>query len=343
MATKPGKHFSRLIEDLKEHAPEYNVFYAIFLSEMISKKVHSDREEIKFDQKGLQFRPHENYVYPPKDIHSFDYQDEIITFILNFMGLYGINSPLPRCYHEPVAIQNKIHGSGKVPLQNFLDMFNNRFYWLYYQAWKKYRYHLLLSENSDNKNTQRIFAFTGQGLEKFSDDSLFPKFKLMRLSGVLCNRVRSKSGLYVFLKDFFPKFEINIIEFVPTMVKLTELPLLGNRYEERAYRLGDNSVIGKSVLDYMGRIRIEIGPMSFEDYLEFTPPNKKSELLKRLVRLYISDELEFDIKYIIRSKSIKSASFKDSSLRLGSSLWLGVPKQEEVSVQFPYEKLVNVN
>jgi type VI secretion system protein ImpH len=134
MATENRENLDRLIEDLEKRAPEYNVFQAIFLAERISKKIHPDRDESQFDQKGMRFRPYEYYVFPPKDIRAFSYEDGILTFILNFMGLYGINSPLPRCYHEQVAVQQTVHGPGQVPLQNFLDIFNTRFYWLYYQA-----------------------------------------------------------------------------------------------------------------------------------------------------------------------------------------------------------------
>ena len=155
MAPGLGKNFTRLIKDIQKHYGEYSVFYAIFLCEMLLNKNNPQRDAEKLDQEDLNFRPYENYVYPPSDIRSFSYDGEQIQFVLNFLGLYGINAPLPRCYHEQVAIQQEVHGSGDIPLQNFLDIFDNRFYWLYYQAWKKYRYYLQLSDDPDNK-TMRI-------------------------------------------------------------------------------------------------------------------------------------------------------------------------------------------
>jgi predicted component of type VI protein secretion system len=98
MDTQDRKNLTSLIQDLEKNAPEYNVFYAIHIAEKISKIIHPDRDDSIFDQKGLRFRPYENYIFPPKDIRAFEYSDEIMTFVLNFMGLYGINSPLPRCY-----------------------------------------------------------------------------------------------------------------------------------------------------------------------------------------------------------------------------------------------------
>ena len=82
-------------------------------------------------------------------------------FILAIPGLYGPDSPLPRAYHQEVAYQQNERPSGYVPLQNFLDIFNNRLYWLYYQSWKKYRLHLQLSEQSQNSALRTLYSFSG--------------------------------------------------------------------------------------------------------------------------------------------------------------------------------------
>lgn len=338
MATELGKNFTRLIKDLEENGPEYNVFYAIFLAEMLSKKIHPERDDAKLDQTGLQFRPYEYYVFPPKDIRALGYKDGIISFILNFMGLYGINSPLPRCYHEQVAIQQSIHGSGEVPLQNFLDIFNNRFYWLYYQSWKKYRYYLQLSEDPENKIVQRVFTFIGQVDQGQQQPLPVPKYKLLQLSGILSHRVRNKMGLRILLKEFFSGIDFKIREFIPFKIKLAELPQLGNKGKENAFQLGRHSIIGRTVTDCMGRICVEVGPIDFEEYLDFTPETKKASLLRDLLDLYIHDGLEYDVKFIIRSESMGNLPWSDRRLRLGLSFWIGKPRQEFVDVYYTYER-----
>lgn len=338
MAAETRTDFARLIEDLRRKAPEYSVFFAIFLAEKISKSIHPDRDDAKFDQKGLRFRPYEQYVFPARDIRSFEFEDNTMTFVLNFFGLYGIDSPLPRCYHEQVALQQNIHGPGNVPLQNFLDIFNTRLYWLYYQAWKKYRYYLQLSGDMNNKIFQRIFAFTGQ-LGPADEKTDWPsQFKLFRLSSVLSHRVRNKMGLLIILKEHFPRFGFRIQEFVPRRVQLEQLPELGSRHGDRSYQLSRFSILGRSVLDWCGRICVEIGPLDFEEYLDFTPGSVNALLLKDLLQLYLHDGLEFDIKFILRSDSIGRVPWNDRRLGLGVSLWLGRPRQEFVEVDYPYER-----
>jgi type VI secretion system protein ImpH len=338
MESKIRENFARLIEDLEKQGPEYNVFYAFYLAESISKDFHPDRVDSHFDQKGLLFRPYENYEFPSRDIRSFSYEKGLMTFVLNFLGLYGIDSPLPRCYHEQVALQQNVHGPGSVPIQNFLDMFNNRFYWLYYQAWKKYRYYLHFDETPNNKIVQRIFSFVGLIDREEQKSQQIHKAKLLQLSSVLSHRIRNKKGLLILLKEFFPELKLRIQEFIPQRVKLDGLPKLGSKHGEPSMQLSRQSFIGRSIMDCTGKICIEIGPINFDDYMEFTPGCPKSSLLQDLLNLYIHDGLEYDVKFIIRSESIDTESWRDPRARLGLSLWLGKPKQEMVEVYYTYER-----
>ena len=338
MDTKIGDNSTRLIDELQKRAPEYSVFQAIYLAEKISRRLHPERDDEAFEQTGLRFRPHEYYVFPPKDIRRFEYDNGLMTFVLNFMGLYGINSPLPRCYHEEVASQQSVHGEGSVPLQNFLDIFNTRFYWLYYQAWKKYRFYLQVHSDFSNKIMQRVFAFTGQVTETGKPRDEGFRFKLLRLSGVLSLKVRNKMGLLAVLQEFFPSVPFHIREFVPTRVQLTELPVVGSSGTGKPFRLGRHSTLGRSVLDLMSRVCVVIGPIDFEEYLELTPEGEKAALIRDLIGLYVHDGLEYDIKFILRSKSIGGIPWNDRRLQLGVSLWMGTPKQESVEVYYTYER-----
>ena len=124
MGTEIRRNTSGLKDDLVKNGPSYNVWQAIWIAENITKKDNPNRKDYLLEQTGLKFRPFEKYEYPPTDIKSVSYDEGIFTFILTFLGLYGINSPLPRCYHDQVDFQQRTIGAGDVPLQNFLDIFN---------------------------------------------------------------------------------------------------------------------------------------------------------------------------------------------------------------------------
>ena len=333
---EPGnrRNTTGIIEDILRNGPEYRVWQAVLLSEIITKKDNPARKDYLFDQAGLKFRPYQNYSYPPSDIKSVTSENNEINFVLTFLGLYGINSPLPRCYHEQIVFQEKILGEGNVPLQNFLDIFNNRFYWLYYQSWKKYRFYLYLN-STENKVSERINSFIGRGAFSGKKTSYLSDFTLIKYAGVFSRRVRSKEGLRILLSHIFPHFSFKIIEFVPRWVELVDVPPLGSS----EFSLGKNSFIGKTTVDYMSRIRIEIGPVSFDDYLNFLPHTENSKRLNELLNLYLNDGLEYDIRFKIRADTIETTSWNDDRLKLGTTSWLGKPSIEEFDVNIPNEEL----
>ncbi len=328
---------SGIADDILRHGAEYHVWQAVWLSENISKKDNPDRKDYLLDQKGLKFRPTQNYDYPPRDIRSVSFENGEIKFILNFLGLYGINSPLPRCYHEQIVFQEKILGEGNIPLQNFLDIFNNRFYWLYYQSWKKYRFYLHLNGDSHNKISERINSFIGRGSFTKKESSEISDFTLLKFAGVFSQRVRNKEGLRILLSHIFPDFRIKIKEFVLHWVELVDVPSLGND----DFKLGKNSFAGRSTVDYMSRIGLEIGPVSFEDYLNFLPGTSNAKKLNELLRLYLNDGLEYDVKFKIKADTIVSISWNDDRLKLGSTFWLGKPSIEEFNVNINNEEFIS--
>jgi len=230
-------------------------------------------------------------------------------------------------------------GPGQVPLQNFLDIFNNRFYWLYYQSWKKYRFYLHLNSDENNKIIRRINSFSGRGFLRKNKNTSISDFALLKFSGLFSQRVRNKTGLKILLGYLFPQFEMEIKEYVPTWLELSDTAVLGSNENI----LGEMSFLGRHTLDYTSRISIEIGPISFDDYLCFLPGEDQSNKLRELLDLYLNDALEYDFNYKIRSDTIVPISWDDARLKLGSTLWLGKPQQEFVNVYMPYEELLRVN
>lgn len=338
MGTEPRSNSSGIVEDLKNETQSFNVWQAIYICELLIASKSDKEKKYPLEQRGLKFRPFENYEYPPSDIRSLTIEENSCNFVLNFMGLYGVNAAMPRCYHEQVAYQQNVYGKEEVPIQNFLDLFNNRFYWLYYNAWKKYRYHLHLKADKENTISERINAFTGLTSKRNKSEFNLSEITLLKLSGLLTRKARSREGLKQAIYYLFPEFKIKVKEFVPKWIRLTEIPEIGGS-SEFCHRLGENSFIGQSVLDYSSRICIEIGPVGFEDYLNFTPKSGYSRKLQELLSLYVNDGIEYDIRLIVESATILSVSWDDPRLLLGSTMWLGKPKEEMIDVYYTYEEL----
>ncbi len=98
MGTDIRENSSSIIDDLVKNGPGYNVWQATRIADSFVKKLYPKRDDSLFEQTGLKFRPYEKYEYPPTDVKSISYKDDELTFVVTFLGLYGINSPMPRCY-----------------------------------------------------------------------------------------------------------------------------------------------------------------------------------------------------------------------------------------------------
>jgi type VI secretion system protein ImpH len=166
-----------------------------------------------------------------------------------------------------------------------------------------------------------------------------PKFKWLRLSSILCSRIRNKEGLLLLLREFFPAVGFGLTEFVPSRARLTERPRLGRAPRSGAFRLSRHSIVGESQLDYMGRVRLDVGPISYDDYLDFIPGSRNLALLRSLMDMYLNDGLEYDVRFVVRSRTIHRLALTDRRPRLGLSYWLGRPRTELVGVFYPYERL----
>ncbi|HSP89160.1 MAG TPA: type VI secretion system baseplate subunit TssG, partial [Ignavibacteriaceae bacterium] len=165
--------------------------------------------------------------------------------------------------------------------------------------------------------------------------SYLNNFALLKFSGLLSSRVRNKAGLKIMLNYFFPQYKIDIKEFVPQWIELTEIPSLG----DKDFSLGKNSFIGKYSRDCMSRISIHLQSITFDEYLNFLPGTENSNKLKELLDLYLNDGIEYDFEFTIKADTITAVSWGDERLKLGSTLWLGKPEKAEVKVYLSYEEL----
>ena len=84
-----------------------------------------------------------------------------------------------------------------------------------------------------------------------------------------------------------------------------------------------------------------IGPVDFEEYLNFLPAAAQANKLTELLKNYLIDGMEFDFEFIIRADTIAVISWDDDRLKLGSTLWLGKPRQKEIKVYISYEEITS--
>jgi type VI secretion system protein ImpH len=93
------------------------------------------------------------------------------------------------------------------------------------------------------------------------------------------------------------------------------------------------------VWDVQGKVRIRLGPLRYEEFLEYLPDRAPVEdrkaffLLSHVVRLYLGPEFDFDVQLILRRHDVPPCELADDAVkgpRLGWNCWLlNLDRQEE--------------
>lgn len=230
--------------------------------------------------------------------------------ILNFMGLYGASSPLPSFFTSPIDRQDERFLS----LKRFLDVFNNRLYSLFFQAWLRSHYAQWMEYSSH------------LGRRKTPLESLACLMHAQSLNlagmGAFVSKSRSVADLKRVLKRCLGYEKLQVNALVVTREPSSCLLKLGSSILDGNGSLGDSiEVIGNQI-----HIRFqELSQAAYESFL-----NGLKDRFGLLARL--RDVLRSFLPYAVRvdldvemhlNQNTDSWLLGDQERKLGSTTWIG--------------------
>lgn len=88
----------------------------------------------------VRFAPHPGMGFPGSELKAVEYDKDDDSrpprIRTTFMGMYGVDSPLPTAYLDDITQCREGHDA----LQGFLDIFSHRILTQFYRIWRKYSY-----------------------------------------------------------------------------------------------------------------------------------------------------------------------------------------------------------
>jgi type VI secretion system protein ImpH len=261
--------------------------------------------------------------FPASQIQSLERRGEGPPVMrVNFLGLHGPLGVLPRSYCELV---NERMRARDATLRDFFDLFNHRVLSLFYQAWEKYQFQIPYERGESDRFSHYVLALLGlftPGLENrqdVADDSL------LFYGGLLGMHARSATGLRQMLWDYFD-VPVEIEQFVgawyPVDVE-SQCSLGGNGgYSEQ---LGLGAVVGNETWDQQSRVRIQLGPLTLEQYEDFLPGHEGHRQLRALTRFYTGGESDVEVQLILRRQEVPACELKPregDGPQLGWTSWI---------------------
>ncbi len=297
------------MERLQREGYNFNFFQALLLLEekyrveqSIGSPIESGRVHLVSD---------DSLTFPASDIASVRETSRGVEFMLTFMGLIGVSSPLPLYFTEYIARNEE----ASEPLRDFLAVFNHRMYTLFYRAWQKYRFIGMASGLAGNAMALRIASLAGIDRSRLSD----PFFsRTLAYTGSLAGKARSKEALRTMLADYFGGLPVALCEWQPRWTEIRNPPKIGVDS-----RLGVTSMLGTTKWDISGKFRVAIGPLPRATYETFMRTSDNIAAVKKLVTIFLSDPLEFDIEVKLESSELVPVILGANDTRLGETSSLG--------------------
>lgn len=283
------------------------------------------------------------------------------TMVGNFFGLFGPNGSLPILYTRKLLELTRDSSSRSIrtAFRDWLDLFNHRFAQLLFRAWEKYRFTVPHQRRTwrrpieslpaaTDRFSSALFSLVGTGTPPLRDRiGVFPAIArrqpdapalariddriLLRHVGSFARRRAGAHELRAILEEYFG-VACRVRELVGQWLMIP--PTAQTKLDADAdARLGVNVVAGERVWDYSSKFRLELGPMSITDFIEFLPDptpvagRKAAMLLAQLTRLYVGMELDFDIRLILRETDVPRPQMQDldeseMGMRLGWNVWI---------------------
>ena len=275
----------------------------------------------------VRFQANPTLGFPASEIQSLDWpQNETgpAQMKVNFMGLSSPTGVLPIPYIELILERAQKKDNG---FRDFLDIFNHRLISLFYRAWEKYRFFVRYERREPDSLSPLLMSFIGLGTKGLTARQEVADESLMFYAGLLGQRPHSALALKQLLADYFG-VPVEVEQFVGKWIRLDRRDQTEFKDAERVTeQLGFGAVVGDEVWDTQSTVRVKLGPLTRERYMDFLPrPESKGyAVLNSILKFYCGAEIDFEVQLILdraETPRLELSGDADSSLLLGWTTWI---------------------
>lgn len=239
---------------------------------------------------------------------------------VNFTGLTGPSGVLPYPYAtlllERLAARDAALGA-------FFDLFHHRIASLFYAAWEKHRFTLRYAKEGMDLLTHHLRDLAGLGLDGEKQIGPVTAESLTAYVGLLGPTPRSAIALEQLLADHFD-VPCRVEQFVGGWypVSVDDGCLLDE--PTPASVLGQGALVGDEVWDPQGAVRVQVGPLTQDEFDAFLPTGGAYEMLQTLLYLFSHGQYEFEVQLVLAREEVAGVILGDATAveRLGWTSWI---------------------
>jgi type VI secretion system protein ImpH len=310
-----------IVETLDREPYIFEFFQAVRLL----MQMRTDREVVgrftKPDREVVHFGTYAPVAFPASQIQELHRPPDVPALMrVNFMGLTGPSGVLPLMYSDLIIERLR---QRDYSMRDFFDVFNHRMISLFYQAWEKYRFTIPYERGERDPFSHHLLALLGLATPGLQDRQDVNDDSLLFYAGLLSLHARSATVLRQVLGDYF-QVPVEIEQFVGAWYPIDEESQCSlQETPNYSDQLGFGAVVGDEIWDQQSRVRIQIGPLSLERYMEFLPGGESYRHVRALTRFFTGREYDVEVQLILKRDEVPECELKpEPGWQLGWTSWV---------------------
>ena len=233
---------------------------------------------------------------------------------LSFLALYGASSPLPTFYTEELIEEARNDASAS---RDFLNIFNQLLYVLYYRAYNAYKLGLRTVDGDAGLEALQC-ALAGFGLKGLRRGAETPAIREAAFASLFLQGTRTADGLAAYAAAMSGAPRIDVEQCVERQVPIP----LDQRGRLGEARLGQ-ALAGVCARDCSGAMRIHVRDLDRRTLHLFIPGARGRRALDQAVKRYLNVPLAYDVILHVKEDTPRTAAL--GRHELGRNAFLSAP------------------
>ncbi|WP_336803348.1 type VI secretion system baseplate subunit TssG [Erwinia aphidicola] len=288
------------------------------------EKQHPDRPPLGStacpQDDAVRFSPWPGMGFPASELKSVEYSEDDAAapkVRTTFMGVYGIDSPLPTTYLDDISQRREGHEA----LQDFLDIFSHRILTQFYRIWRKYSYPATFERGGTDTISQSLLGLVGLGIPGTASHIATPVSRFLALLGVLRQPAKTQEGVQALVQLLAPETQARVSPYCLRPIEISQ-PL--GFYGEQDFLLDGNAPLGDEVMDTSSQLLIELFTDSESEAQGWKPDGQLYQDFLVMLRVYLGWRFKAKIRLTVSTALLPVMPLGEAPFWLGMSGVLGV-------------------
>lgn len=211
---------------------------------------------------------------------------------VTFMGLYGVESPLPTHYSDDIAQRRE----GVEATEDFLDIFNHRLIAQYYRIWRKYSYPATFWAGGTDNTSQYLLGLAGLGIPGCAAVAAAPLSRFLALLPVMMLPGRSGEGMEVLVALLAPGTRATVYHHDPSRIPLSQPLTMSIR---QPVSLQHRPVMGTHATDVNSQVLLQLATENPDEVRGWLPGGELFSDLMALLHVWLGSHLDVRLQLCV--------------------------------------------